>query len=86
MNGLEQFWGNVKTRELENVYAPDLAALRRPLRAGFARARPYPDLALGFVRARGHIAVASGDLGGTRTICTRAPIPREEFLKAHAGA
>jgi transposase len=32
LNPLEQVWGNVKTRELANLCAPDLASLRRPLR------------------------------------------------------
>ena len=41
LNPIEQVWGNVKTRELANVCAPDLAALRPPLRAGFARVRRH---------------------------------------------
>jgi transposase len=45
LNPIEQVWGNVKTRELANVCAPDLAALRSPLRAGFARVRRQPELA-----------------------------------------
>ena len=44
LNPIEQVWGNVKTRELANVCAPDLAALRPPLRAGFARVRRQPHL------------------------------------------
>jgi transposase len=49
LNPLEQVWGNVKTRDLANVCAPDLAALRRPLRVGFARVRHHPELAAGFL-------------------------------------
>lgn len=49
LNPLEQVWGNVKTRELANVCAPDLAALQRPLRAGFGRVRRTPELAAGFL-------------------------------------
>src|SRR5438477_7387129 len=39
LNPIEQVWGNVKTRELANVCAPDLATLRRPLYTGFGRVR-----------------------------------------------
>jgi transposase len=53
LNPLEQVWGNVKTRELANVCPPDLAALHRPLRAGFARVRHHPDLAFAFLRHAG---------------------------------
>ena len=49
LNPLEQVWGNVKTRELANVCAPDLASLRRPLRRGFARIRHAPTLARNFL-------------------------------------
>lgn len=49
LNPVEQVWGNVKTRELANVCAPDLAALRRPLHAGFGRVRRAPTLAAGFL-------------------------------------
>ena len=45
LNPIEQVWGNVKTRELANICAPDLASLRRPLRCGFARIRQQPTLA-----------------------------------------
>ncbi len=53
LNPIEQVWGNVKTRELANVCAPDLAALRPPLRAGFARVRRQPQLAFAFLRHAG---------------------------------
>ena len=53
LNPIEQLWGNVKTRELANVCAPDLAALRPPLRAGFARVRRQPQLAFAFLRHAG---------------------------------
>lgn len=49
LNPVEQVWGNVKTRDLANVCAPDLAALRGPLRRGFARIRCHSDLALAFL-------------------------------------
>ena len=49
LNPVEQVWGNVKTRDLANVCAPDLPSLRRPLRRGFARIRCHPDLALAFL-------------------------------------
>ena len=53
LNPIEQVWGNVKTRELANVCAPDLAALRRPLRTGFARVRRRSDLAFAFLHHAG---------------------------------
>lgn len=53
LNPVEQLWGNVKTRELANVCAPHLAALRPPLRAGFARVRRHPQLAFAFLRHAG---------------------------------
>src|SRR3989442_621584 len=53
LNPIEQVWGNVKTRELANVCAPDLASLRRPLRCGFARIRQQPTLARAFLRHAG---------------------------------
>ena len=53
LNPLEQVWGNVKTRDLANVCAPDLGALRRPLRVGFARVRRQPELAAGFLSHSG---------------------------------
>jgi hypothetical protein len=51
LNPVEPIWGNVKTRELANVCAPELTTLHRPLRAGFARVRRHPDLA--FLRRAG---------------------------------
>ena len=53
LNPIEQVWGNVKTRELANDCAPDLAALRPPLRAGFARVRRHPQLAFAFLQHAG---------------------------------
>lgn len=53
LNPVEPIWGNVKTRELANVCAPELAALHQPLRAGFARVRRRPDLAFAFLRHAG---------------------------------
>ena len=53
LNPIEQVWGNVKTRELANVCAPDLAALRPPLHAGFARVRRQPQLAFAFLQHAG---------------------------------
>ena len=53
LNPIEQVWGNIKTRELANVCAPDLAALRPPLRAGFARVRRQPQLAFAFLQHAG---------------------------------
>lgn len=53
LNPIEQVWGNVKGRELANVCAADLPALRRPLHCGFARVRRHPDLAFAFLRHTG---------------------------------
>jgi transposase len=53
LNPIEQVWGNVKARELANLCAPDLPALRRPLHTGFARVRRHPDLAFAFLRHTG---------------------------------
>jgi transposase len=53
LNPIEQVWGNVKTRELANVCAPDLASLRQPLRCGFARIRQQPTLARAFLHHAG---------------------------------
>lgn len=53
LNPLEQVWGNVKTRDLANVCAPDLAALRRPLRVGFGRIRRDAGLAASFLSHAG---------------------------------
>jgi transposase len=50
LNPIEQVWGNVNTRELANVCAPDLVTLRGPLRRGFARVRGQRDLAFAFLR------------------------------------
>jgi len=36
LNPIEQVWGNVKAREMANVCAPELTALRRPLHTGLA--------------------------------------------------
>jgi len=52
-NPFEQVWGNVKTRELANVCAPDLASMRQPLSCGFARIRQQPALARAFLRYAG---------------------------------
>ena len=49
LNPVEQVWGNVKTRELGNVCAPDLATLRRPLHRGLGRVRRTPELAAAFL-------------------------------------
>ncbi len=49
LNPVEQVWGNVKTRELANICAADLAELRSPLRRGFGRIRREPELAAGFL-------------------------------------
>src|SRR5713226_279497 len=53
LNPLEPVWGNVKTRELANVCAPDLARLCRPLRCGFARICQQQTLARAFLRHAG---------------------------------
>jgi putative transposase len=53
LNPLEQVWGNVKGHELANYCAPDLAALRRPLRSDFARVRSTPNLAFAFLHHAG---------------------------------
>lgn len=53
LNPIEQVWGNVKTCELANVCAPDLATLRTPLRRGFARIRGDRHLAMGFLQHAG---------------------------------
>jgi transposase len=52
-NPIEQVWGNVKVRELANVCASELTALRRPLHNGFARVRRQSDLAFAFLRHTG---------------------------------
>ena len=53
LNPVEPLWGNVKTQEMANVCAPDLVALRRPLRAGVTRIRCRPTLAFAFLRHAG---------------------------------
>jgi transposase len=53
LNPLGRVWGNVKTRDLANACAPDLASLRQPLRCGFARIRQQPTLARAFLRHAG---------------------------------
>ena len=53
LNPVEQIWGNLKGRELANLCPTDILALRKPLRAGFARIRRRPSLAFGFLRHAG---------------------------------
>ena len=53
LNPIEQVWGNVKARELANVCASELTALRRPLHHGFARVRRHSNLAFAFLRHTG---------------------------------
>ena len=53
LNPIEQVWGNVKARELANVCASEVIALRRPLHNGFARVRRHSDLAFAFLRHTG---------------------------------
>jgi hypothetical protein len=53
LNPVEPLGGNVKTRELANHCAPDLAALGRPLRAGLGRVRRHPTLTFSFLRHAG---------------------------------
>lgn len=53
LNPLEPLWGNVKGGELANLCPPDLAALRTPLRTGFARVRRRPQLAFAFLHHAG---------------------------------
>src|SRR6267142_1970974 len=53
LNPIEQVWGNVKAREMANVCAPELTALRRPLHTGLARVRRQSNLALAFLRHTG---------------------------------
>ena len=53
LNPIEQVWGNVKARELANVCASEVTALRRPLHNGFARVRRHSDLAFAFLRHTG---------------------------------
>src|SRR5881397_2446892 len=53
LNPVEQIWGNIKHRELANLCPVDILALRGPLRAGFARIRRRPSLAVAFLRHAG---------------------------------
>jgi transposase len=53
LNPVEQVWGNLKTRELANVCAPDLHALQAPLRAGCRRLRQHSTLSFSFLRHAG---------------------------------
>ncbi|PYR14197.1 MAG: IS630 family transposase [Acidobacteria bacterium] len=53
LNPVEPIWGNLKRRELANLCAPDLPALRTPLRRGCARVRHHRDLAFNFLRHAG---------------------------------
>jgi transposase len=53
LNPVELVWGNLKRRELANVCAPTLDALRTPLRRGCTRVRRHPRLAFNFLRHAG---------------------------------
>lgn len=53
LNPVELVWGNLKRRELANVCAEHLDALRTPLRRGCARVRHRPQLAFNFLRHAG---------------------------------
>lgn len=53
LNPVELVWGNLKRRELANVCAPTLDALRAPLRRGCTRVRRHPGLALSFLHHAG---------------------------------
>ena len=53
LNPVEQIWGNIKGHELANLCPADILALRRPLRAGFARIRRRSSLAFAFLRHAG---------------------------------
>jgi transposase len=53
LNPVELVWGNLKRRELANVCAPTLHALRAPLRRGCARVRRHRQLAFSFLRHAG---------------------------------
>jgi transposase len=53
LNPVEPIWGNIKRRELANVCAPDVDALRLPLRHGCRRVHRHPQLALNFLRHAG---------------------------------
>jgi transposase len=53
LNPVELVWGNLKRRELANVCAPTLDALRTPLRRGCTRVRRHRHLAFNFLRHAG---------------------------------
>lgn len=53
LNPVELIWGNLKRRELANVCAETVDALRVPLRRGCARVRHHPTLAFSFLRHAG---------------------------------
>jgi len=53
LNPVELVWGNLKRRELANVCAPTLDALRAPLRRGCTRVRRHRHLAFNFLRHAG---------------------------------
>jgi transposase len=53
LNPVELLWGNLKRRELANLCAADLAALRHPVRAGCTRIRRQPALAFAFLQHAG---------------------------------
>jgi transposase len=53
LNPVELIWGNLKRRELANVCADTLDALRSPLHRGCARVRHHPTLAFSFLRHAG---------------------------------
>ena len=53
LNPVEQIWGNLKSCELANLCPLDILALRAPIRAGFARIRRRPSLAVAFLKHAG---------------------------------
>jgi transposase len=53
LNPVEQIWGNLKSSELANLCPLDILALRGPVRAGFARIRRRPPLAVAFLEHAG---------------------------------
>jgi len=53
LNPIELIWGTLKRRELANVCAENLDALRVPLRRGCARVHRHPQLAFSFLRHAG---------------------------------
>jgi transposase len=50
LNPVEPIWGNLKRTELANFCAPDVDALRGPLRRGCARVRCHPHLTFNYLR------------------------------------